>query len=68
MGALNTFLTQERAVAQMQQAKTLARQAYNRTKEAVERRIPLLEQDVNELKQRISSVAPEFEQLGEIRD
>lgn len=68
MGALNTFLTRERAVAEIRQAKTLARQAYNRAKEAVERRIPLLEQDVNELKQRISSVEPEFEKLGEIRD
>ncbi len=68
MGALNNFLTQERAVAEMRQAKTLGRQAYNRAKEAVERRIPLLEKDVNELKQRISSVEPEFEKLAEIRD
>jgi GTPase SAR1 family protein len=68
MGALNTFLTQERAVAQIRQARTLARQAYNHVHEAVERRIPLLSQDVDELKQRISSVEPEFDKLSEIRD
>ena len=68
MGALNTFLTKERAVAEMRQARTLARQTYNHVHEAVERRIPLLGQDVNELKQRISSVEPEFEKLNEIGD
>ena len=66
--SLNTFLTQERAVAEMRQARTLAKQAYNHSHEAIERRIPLLNQDVDELKQRISSVEPEFQQLTEIRD
>jgi len=66
MGALNTFLTQERAVAQMRQARTIARLTYNRVHEAVERRIPLLEEDINELQQRISSVEPEFAKLNEI--
>jgi hypothetical protein len=66
MGALNTFLTKERAVAELRQARTLARQTYSHVHEAVERRIPLLDQDVNELKQRISSVEPEFEKLSEI--
>lgn len=55
IAALNTFLTKERAVAQLRQAKTLARQTYTRLHEAIERRIPLLDRDVNELKQRISS-------------
>ena len=68
MGALNTFLTQERAIAELRQARTLARQTYTHTKEAVERRIPLLEQDVNQLKQKISSVEPEFNKLTNIRD
>jgi len=68
MGALNTFLTKERAVAQLRQAKILARKTYNQVNEAIERRIPLLEQDVSELKQRISSVEPEFKKLTEIRD
>lgn len=68
MAALNTFLTQERAIAELRQARTLARQTYTHTREAVERRIPLLEQDANQLKERISSVEPEFNKLTKIRD
>ncbi|MBD2055992.1 dynamin family protein [Oculatella sp. FACHB-28] len=68
MGALNTFLTQERAIAEFRQSRTLSRQANLRVQQAVERRIPLLGQDVEELKQRISSVEPEFTKLSQIRD
>ncbi|MEA5540406.1 dynamin family protein [Limnoraphis robusta Tam1] len=66
--ALNHFLTQERAIAEFRQARTLARQTYNHVHEAVERRIPLLGEDINELKKRINSVEPEFKKLAEIRD
>jgi len=66
--ALNYFLTQKRAVAEIHQAKTLAGQVYHRVREALARRIPLLDQDLAELQQRMNAVAPEFEQLGEIRD
>ncbi|MEA5504942.1 dynamin family protein [Halotia wernerae UHCC 0503] len=68
MGALNTFLTRERAIAELRQVRTLARQAVNHISEAVARRIPLLDQDVNELKKRIDSVEPEFNKLTGIRD
>jgi GTPase SAR1 family protein len=68
VGAIDTFLTQERAVAQMRQARSLARSVCSHVREAVERRIPLLEKDVSDLKQRIASVEPEFEKLHEIRD
>lgn len=68
MGALNTFLTQERAVAEFRQARTLARQGYHHVHEAIERRIPLLAEDLAELEQRIESVTPEFEMLQDIRD
>lgn len=68
MAALNTFLTQERAIAELRQARTLARQTRNRVKEAIDRRIPLLDQDLAELKQRILSVEPQFTQLAEICD
>ncbi len=68
MGALNTFLTKERAVAELRQVRTLARQASNHTREAIERRIPLLEKGVEELRDRISSVEPEFSKLTGIRD
>ncbi|MBD2460504.1 dynamin family protein [Oscillatoria sp. FACHB-1407] len=66
--SLNTFLTQERAIAELRQGRTLARQAQTRVKEAIDRRIPLLNQTVQELKQRIQSVEPQFAQLSEIRD
>lgn len=68
IGAINTFLTQERVVAEIRQARTLARLGYDRVREAVQRRMPLLEEDVSELKQRITSVEPEFGKLNEIRD
>ncbi len=68
MAALNTFLTRERAIAELRQARTLARLAGNHTQEAVARRIPLLDEDVYQLKQRINSVEPEFTKLTQIRD
>ncbi|MDY6896719.1 MAG: dynamin family protein [Cyanobacteriota bacterium] len=68
MEALNIFLTRERAVAELRQVRTLARQACSHTKEAIERRIPLLEQDVNQLREKIDSVEPEFEKLKGIGD
>ncbi|MCL1467788.1 dynamin family protein [Argonema galeatum] len=68
MGALNTFLTKERAISEIRQARTLARQTSNRVCEAIERRVPLLEQNVKELKERINSVEPEFNKLTKIGD
>lgn len=68
MAALNTFLTKERAIAELRQARTLARQTHTRVHEAVERRLPLLSQDVKELQAKISSLEPEFNQLADIRD
>ncbi|PAX60444.1 dynamin family protein [Brunnivagina elsteri] len=68
MAALNIFLTRERAVAELRQVRTLARQVGTNTHEAIERRIPLLEKGVEELRSRISSVEPEFNQLTTIRD
>ena len=66
--ALNTFLTQERAISQLRPARTLARQISARVREAVGRRLPLLDRDVNELKEKINSVEPEFKKLSQIRD
>ncbi|AFY45955.1 dynamin family protein [Nostoc sp. PCC 7524] len=68
MSSLNTFLTRERAIAELRQARTLARQAVKHTREAIDRRLPLLDQDVEELKKRIDSVEPEFKKLTNIRD
>ncbi|MBD2127054.1 dynamin family protein [Microcoleus sp. ZQ-A2] len=68
MAALNTFLTKERAIAELRQARTLARQSHTRVHEAVERRLPLLSQDVKDLQGKIHSLEPEFNQLADIRD
>jgi GTPase SAR1 family protein len=68
VAALNLFLTQERAIAELRQARTLSRQAQGRVREALDRRIPLLDQTVTELKQRLQSVEPQFAQLSDIRD
>ena len=65
--ALNVFLTQERAIAELRQARTLGRETRDRFSESVALRIPLLNQSVDELKQRIASVKPEFEALGDIQ-
>ena len=66
--ALNIFLTQERAIVQLRQVRTLAKQTLQRSEEAIEQRIPLLEQSVTELRDRIASVEPEFAQLNGIRN
>jgi GTPase SAR1 family protein len=68
MQSLTQFLTQERAIAELRQTKILARQAYRTTHEAIERRIPLLSHDIDELREKIWSVQPEFDQLVDIRD
>lgn len=64
--ALNYFLTQERAAAELEKAKATARQACQRFQEAVERRIPLLGETVEELKEKIAAVNSDFEKLSEI--
>ena len=66
LSSLNAFLTQERAIAELRQARTLTKQTQTHVSEAVERRIPLLESDIDDLKAKIASVAPEFELLNEI--
>ncbi|MCD8485993.1 MAG: dynamin family protein [Desertifilum sp.] len=68
MGALGAFLTKERAISEFRQARTLAKQTERHVRESIERRIPLLEKDVEELKTRIQSVEPEFTKLTEIRE
>lgn len=68
IGALEQFLTQERALSEFRQVRLLMRQVYQRVHEAVHLRLPLLDEDVVKLRQRVKSVEPEFHQLREIRD
>ncbi len=66
--SLNTFLTKERAISELRQARSLARHTHRRVHQSIESRIPLLSQDVDELKDKIRSVQPEFDKLIQIRD
>jgi replication fork clamp-binding protein CrfC len=66
--ALNTFLTQERAISELRQTRIIARQTCTHVSEAIARRIPLLEADVNELKAKIVAIEPQFVELQNIRD
>jgi GTPase SAR1 family protein len=66
--ALNTFLTQERAISELRQTRIIARQTCTHVSEAIARRIPLLEADVNELKAKIVAIEPQFVELKNIRD
>ncbi len=68
MGALNTFLTDERAILELRQARSLARQVSSRLQESVERQVHLMGQGVEELQARILSVEPEFKALQAIGD
>jgi GTPase SAR1 family protein len=68
MGALNTFLTDERAILELRQARSLSRQVSTRVQESVERRVHLMGQGVEELQARILSVEPEFKTLQTIGD
>jgi GTPase SAR1 family protein len=65
---LRPFLTQDRIIAELLSVKGLVRQVYQRVNEAVGVRINLLDIGVEELKQKILEISPEFNQLIEIRD
>ncbi len=66
--ALDRLLSRDRALIELQQAKRLARQTYNRVHEIVERRIPLLGRELHDLKHRIEGLEPQFQKLAAIRD
>ena len=65
---LDKLLTQERAATEFNQARLVAKQIYDRLAETVQRRIPLLQEDMASLKAKVNSVKPEFEQLHKIKD
>jgi replication fork clamp-binding protein CrfC len=68
IATLEQFLLEEKAIVQFKQARHLIRKAYDRLHEAIARRLPLLSEDVTEIKQRIKTIEPEFQQLNLIRD
>ena len=64
---LDNFLTKERVITEFDQARLIAKQICDRLSEVVQRRVPLLQEDIATLKAKINSVQPEFEQLQTIK-
>ena len=64
---LNNFLIESRAATEFNQAKIAAQQISDRLEEFVNRRLPLLKEDIASLEAKITAVEPEFEQLKEIK-
>ena len=62
------FDTRAGDFAELRQARIIAKQTCSHVKEAVARRIPLLDADVVELKAKIAAVEPQFDKLQSIRD
>lgn len=65
---LQHFLVDERMDAEFQRVGAIAHQVQARVSEAIDRRIPLLQDTKDDLKGRIASVQTEFEMLSQIRD
>ncbi|MBW4668467.1 MAG: dynamin family protein [Cyanomargarita calcarea GSE-NOS-MK-12-04C] len=63
---LNNFLTKERVAVEIDQALAIARQVHARFTAATQRRIPLLDENVEELQQKIDTVQSDFHQLSSI--
>ena len=68
LGTLTDFLTNERAAAELRQAVVSARGVFTRVHESINRRIPLLGDDVAKLEERIRQAQPEFHKLEELRN
>ena len=68
VSTLEQFLTEDRAATEFKQAQLVAKQTCARLQELVNRRIPLLKSDIANLKAKIASVKPEFEELQAIKE
>ncbi|WP_299410130.1 dynamin family protein [Acaryochloris sp. IP29b_bin.148] len=66
LDALTQFLTRDRTHAELQYAVQQARSVAAHVHEAVERRIPLLDEDIDHLKDKVASVQTEFDQLAAV--
>ena len=66
--SLCQFLAQDRVQAELDYALHKARSVHQQVWASVTRRLPLLGEDLDPLKQKITSIQSEFEQLQSIRD
>lgn len=66
LDSLTQFLTRERTNAELNLAAQQARSVSAHVHEAIERRIPLLDENIDNLKDKVASVQDEFEQLAAV--
>lgn len=68
LGALDHFLAYERGPAELKRAVSVASRAYRSVSTSVSRRLPLLDETLESLKEKVASVESDFTKLEEIRD
>ncbi|MEO0647102.1 MAG: dynamin family protein, partial [Cyanobacteria bacterium J06650_10] len=68
LGGLDHFLAHERGPAELQRALSVASRAYRSVSTSVSRRLPLLDETLETLQQKVASVESDFTKLEEIRD
>ncbi|MEM8637673.1 MAG: dynamin family protein [Cyanobacteria bacterium P01_G01_bin.54] len=68
LGSLDRFLRQERLPAELGNAVGIAQRAHLQVSESVARRLPLLDQNTEQLRATLETVEGEFAQLRAIRD
>ncbi|MEL7331363.1 MAG: dynamin family protein [Cyanobacteria bacterium J06560_2] len=68
LNGLDHFLAHERGPAELQRALSVAGRAYRSVSTSVSRRIPLLDETLETLQEKVVSVESDFTKLEEIRD
>ncbi len=68
LSGLDHFLANERGPTELQRALNIANRAYRSVSTAVSRRIPLLDETLENLEAKVASVQSDFGQLETIRD
>lgn len=68
LDSLFDFLANDRIQAELDYALQKAQMTHKQVWAAVSRRLPLLDEDLDQLKQKLASVQTDFEQLQSIRD
>lgn len=68
LAALQQFLTHDRGRTELRQAVTVAERAQRTLAASIARRIPLLDESLDEIEKKVTSVQSDFSRLEAIRD
>lgn len=68
LSELDHFLACERGPAELQRSLTIVTRAYRNISTSISRRVPLLDETLEDLKAKVASVQSDFRQLEGIRD